>query len=166
MTSHIEHNIRETSVETYLDIELDESRIRREDLVYNYILCNGGETGREIAHALGFDDMNSVRPRISDLFKKGLIIYGNKRKDNYSYRSSSEVYTVGEFERLYLNKLGFRKLKDYLYVFYGPNYVLYQDFRDGKRKSYAVDFNGKKINHKDLEVHKVFKELLERNTLK
>lgn len=158
-------SVRETSTETYHQIEDEGLRQRREDLVFNYIKENPGRTGREIAYALGYNDMNEIRPRITDLFNKGLILYGNKRLSEGSNRPSGEVWLVSDFEKYFLNKLGFKKKENRLYYFETPDYILFQDFRGSRRKSYAFDSEGNGIDHTTIEIHKVFKQLLEASKL-
>nr|DAT54200.1 MAG TPA: Z DNA-binding protein [Caudoviricetes sp.] len=38
-------------------------------------------TAREVMQALGYTDMNSVRPRLSDLDREGKVIQAGKRED-------------------------------------------------------------------------------------
>lgn len=40
-----------------------------------------GMTAREVMQALGYTDMNSVRPRLSDLDREGKVIQAGKRED-------------------------------------------------------------------------------------
>lgn len=158
-------SVKQTSIETYQEIQDEGIREKREDLVLNYIKSNPGKTGREIAYDLGYSDMNEVRPRITDLFNKGLILYGNKRLSEGSNRPSGEVWLVSDFEKSYLNKLGFKRKDERLYYFETPDFILFQDFRDKKRKSYAIDSQGNKIEHTDLWIHKLFKTLMEVNKI-
>jgi hypothetical protein len=49
---------------------------KRASLILN-LLCNpsmGESTDREVKEMLGFSDMNSVRPRITELLKMGLLV--------------------------------------------------------------------------------------------
>ena len=41
----------------------------------------GAATDRQVMEALGFTDMNSVRPRINDMMKMGLLIEVGSRND-------------------------------------------------------------------------------------
>lgn len=153
--------VTENSKHTYQEIEDEGLRQTREDLVYNYIKTNPGLTGREIAQGLGYSDMNEVRPRITDLFNKGLILYGEKKYNQDNKRPSSQIFILKDFEQYVLFKLGFQKKCEGLYYFETPEYILYQDFRGTKRKSYAFDVEGNGIDHSHLEIHKAFKKLME-----
>jgi len=46
----------------------------REMEIYDAFLQNGAMTDRQVRDRLGKDDMNDVRPRISELVQRGLLI--------------------------------------------------------------------------------------------
>lgn len=49
-------------------------------MIYNYLLENGPSTAEEIRNALGFTDMNAVRPRLTELCYSGVITTDGKKK--------------------------------------------------------------------------------------
>lgn len=161
MTTHTHHKIRSTSSEAYHEIQADGLLDTRLEEVFNYVSRNQGQTALEIQNNLGYDEPNKVRPRISDLVRMGKLVYGEKRKTIYSKMPQLEVYTVRGFEQKYLNKLGFKEKEQGLYVFYYKDIILFQDFRgNGRRKSYAFNEEGEKVNYKDLEIWQTFKLVL------
>jgi predicted transcriptional regulator len=64
--------------------------------VYMYIKLHPGQTDTEIAKGLGYEDVNSVRPRRFELVDQGLVCIAGKRKCKYTgkvciiWRASSE----------------------------------------------------------------------------
>ena len=63
--------IHQNSAEAYQ--ELEAFLIGRKKEVYEWLQANGQATDREIKVGLGYDDMNAIRPRISELVEIGLI---------------------------------------------------------------------------------------------
>lgn len=61
--------VHENSAEAFHSLEdfLTGRRLQ----VYNWVLANGQATDRQIKTGLGFEDMNQVRPRISELVEFG-----------------------------------------------------------------------------------------------
>jgi len=57
---------------------------RRENEILGALLGLGEGTDREIKDILGYSDMNSVRPRISELRDKGFITEIKNKKDSIS----------------------------------------------------------------------------------
>lgn len=49
--------------------------------IYAWIKEHGEATDREVMKALGFSEPNSVRPRITELVKNGLLIEVGAQKD-------------------------------------------------------------------------------------
>ena len=70
---HAEHEMRETSLEAYCDIELGEMQRRVFDIIVERTMMGHPPTDREIAKELGFSDPNKVRPRRHELMESGLI---------------------------------------------------------------------------------------------
>jgi len=54
--------------------ELRNTLNNREMAVYDAFLRCGSMTDRQVKDCLGFDEMNFVRPRISELIKKCLVV--------------------------------------------------------------------------------------------
>ena len=52
-----------------------------------------GMTAREVMQALGYTDMNSVRPRLSDLDREGMVIQAGKREDTLTVINTT-VYKI------------------------------------------------------------------------
>ena len=73
----------------------------REKKIYGEIAFNGPMTDRECKDALfgAMADMNTARPRISDLIKKGWIVEVGKRKDRVTGKTVRIVKTVSPEER-------------------------------------------------------------------
>lgn len=68
----------QTKLESF--INLDEHKLSEmRQLIYNELMSNPG-TDSEIAHRLGFNDPNKVRPRRFELKDMGLITDNGKRK--------------------------------------------------------------------------------------
>lgn len=55
---------------------------KRWQLIYGYLQRHGPSTAEEIRDGLGYKEMNSVRPRITELAKAGLIAATSKRKSS------------------------------------------------------------------------------------
>ena len=76
----------------------EESRVtspKRWKLIYNCLLQNGGMTAAEIADKLGYKDMNSVRPRLTELKEAGLVEVTGRRPSPRTGRSTA-VWEVVE----------------------------------------------------------------------
>lgn len=60
------HRMHQNSLDTWEEIE--DGRTERAELIYDLLINRKSAlSDREIADALGFDDMNMVRPRITEL---------------------------------------------------------------------------------------------------
>jgi transcription initiation factor IIE alpha subunit len=70
MSEHDDHKMHDNSLQTYRKERPKLSR--RAGAIYD-LLIKGPLTDREIAKRLKFDEMNSVRPRITELKQAGLI---------------------------------------------------------------------------------------------
>lgn len=71
---------QETRREAY-----DEARSKapkRQALVYDYLVRHGPSTAEEVRDGLGYKEMNSVRPRLTELTKMGLIRPAGKRRSS------------------------------------------------------------------------------------
>jgi len=82
MGQHATHNMHDNSLEAYRE-ELPKLHPRERDILgavsHNW---RGPWTDREIMRMLGFTDPNSVRPRITELLRAGLLVEGDKVKDS------------------------------------------------------------------------------------
>lgn len=72
MSAHAEHAIHEHSRDAYR--EEYPKLAGRKAQVYEWIAQHGPSTDREVMEGLGYSDMNSVRPRISELVAAGILI--------------------------------------------------------------------------------------------
>lgn len=54
--------------------ELESYLSGRRGQVYNYLVANGEATDRQIKEGLGYDDMNMVRPRVTELVQFGIVV--------------------------------------------------------------------------------------------
>lgn len=77
-------SVRENSIDTY--IELKDHLSGRSLEVYKYIEKHGKSTERQIKDGLGYDDMNAVRPRVTEMIESGLLIEGLKVRDSVTNR--------------------------------------------------------------------------------
>ena len=76
--------VHENSRETYK--ELSDYLSGRKLEIYNYIEKRGQSSDRQIKDGLGFDDMNKVRPRITELVTSGLLVEGENIIDPVTSR--------------------------------------------------------------------------------
>ena len=51
------------------------------------VIGNSFMTAREVAHRLGFSDLNAVRPRITELVQEGRLIEVGHRYDKHTQRN-------------------------------------------------------------------------------
>ena len=155
--------IRDTSILTYNDIQeeglLDTDLQITLDAIRSYPLMTGAEYCKLI---LGYDNMNKIRPRITDLKNLNCIKSFGKRKCSLTGRLSYVWATLEGAEIHALRYLGFREPKPSLFTFSTEDFTLYQDFTKGKRKSYAFTSSGQPIDYRVLPIHKQFKELIEK----
>ena len=75
---------------------------KREKLVYGQLAFGGAQTDRQIKDAVFHvnGDMNLVRPRVSDLIKRGWIIEVGKTKDTVTGKAVRIVKAVSPEERV------------------------------------------------------------------
>ena len=152
-------SVRDTSLKTYKEINDEGVYDSRMQEVLQAIKDNPLMTGREYAIIiLGYEDMNIVRPRISDLARLGYIFELGKRKCSCGGRTSYVWCTLDSVEKNILLQLGFKKINLDLYKYEYNGISLYQDFRKGKRRSYAFDEHSYSIDPKSLDIHKKLKE--------
>ena len=71
----------ENSRATHTALREEGSLGRRANLILDAVIACGPCTDRQLRNGLGFDDMNSVRPRISELKKGGFIEECGKVED-------------------------------------------------------------------------------------
>ena len=77
-------SVHENSRETYK--ELADHLSGRQLEVYEYVVKHGKSSDRQIKDGLGFDDMNKVRPRVTELVINGLFIEGDNIRDTETGR--------------------------------------------------------------------------------
>lgn len=155
------NQVRSTSMKTYREIQDEGIYDTDMEMVYNAIHNNPLMTAREYCILiLGYDDMNKVRPRVTDLKTQGMIIEVGKRIDSVSNRKAIVWATLEGVQQHILKKLRFSEKEEGLFRYSDEWTILYQDFRQGKRRSYAYHVDGDKIDYKQIEVYKKFKEEL------
>ena len=73
----------------------------REKLIYGQLSFAGPQTDREIKDAVfsGGADMNNVRPRVSDLIKKGWVMEVGKKVDHVTNKTVRIVRAITPEER-------------------------------------------------------------------
>lgn len=78
MTAHAQHRIHDNSRDAY---HSESERIsRRAHLVRNWIAAHGPSTDRDVMAGLGLPDMNSVRPRCTELVGAGVLVEVGRRR--------------------------------------------------------------------------------------
>lgn len=78
MSAHAVHEMHPHSLEAFRQDEPKFSE--RQLIIYDRIARHGPQTDREIAEALGFSDMNAVRPRITELIKANFLAECGEQK--------------------------------------------------------------------------------------
>lgn len=64
--------------------------------VFDWISKHGAHTDREVMNGMGFTDMNSVRPRITELVDAKLLIEVDKVRDELTRKHVRVVCCIGE----------------------------------------------------------------------
>jgi len=82
--------VRQNSIETYIDINLEGKVDRQQDAILAYVMRHPKSTRREIATALNIDS-SSVSGRVNELVGGGKLIELAKRKDTITGRTASPV---------------------------------------------------------------------------
>lgn len=70
--THASHHMHSNSLESYYSIKYKLTGRRAK--IFKFILLRGKCTDRQVMTGLGFQDMNSVRPRISELVEAGALV--------------------------------------------------------------------------------------------
>ena len=70
----------------------------RQWLIYGILEQYGAMTAREVCSRLGSDDMNYVRPRLTELVQMGKIEIIGKKKDVITNRNTSVYQVIKEKE--------------------------------------------------------------------
>ena len=71
MTLHSNHTVHPNSLQAYRE---ERPKLNgRKKLIFDYICRHGACTDREIMSALGFSDMNTIRPRTNELLQMGVL---------------------------------------------------------------------------------------------
>lgn len=96
MSIHKNHNVHQNSRKSYK--KLVETLGGRQFGIWHQIsLYNSGKiipTDRAVAIAFGMEDMNYVRPRITELIQKGLVIEGEGTFDTFTNRTVRTLIAV------------------------------------------------------------------------
>lgn len=95
----IKKPIHQHSRKAYTDMR--NTLTKREIMIYNILAHRGAMTDRQIKDVLGFDDMNAVRPRVTDLKTKKLVVECGSTIDPVSRKSVRVVRlaNINEFEK-------------------------------------------------------------------
>ena len=86
--------VRENSLEAYRELKGHLSD--RAVLIYEFIEKKGISTERQIKNGLELDDMNAVRPRVTELIQAGLLVEGEKVIDKKTSRHVRTVLIEGQ----------------------------------------------------------------------
>ena len=81
--------LKETRLESYLQTETN----NRKKLILSALNCP--KTARQIARDLGFQDLNSVKPRLCELVKEGRIEVIDKTLDESTNRKVAIYRKIG-----------------------------------------------------------------------
>jgi len=73
----------------------------------------------------------------------------------------SQIEAKKNKELKLIKKLGFREVKDSLFVFVTDEHKLFFDYRKGKRRSFAVDIDNKEVVKTNVEVYNIFKLIMQ-----
>lgn len=157
--------VRETSYEAYNDINSDGSYDTRMQEVLDTIVKFPLRTGKEYMELLGYSDPNLVRPRITDLKNLGIIVEASKRVCSVANKQAYVWCTKQFFEKMFLFELGFTESHTKNLWFYKEDdVVFFQDFRSGKRRSYAHK-GLLSYDYKQLEIYKKFKDKVDKASI-
>ncbi len=97
--------VRSTSIKTYNDI-INEGLVHgMQEEVMREIKKTPNMTDSEIAHNLGYGDMNKTRPRRRELVEMGIVIENGKRRCTITDRTVFQWKIVDEIEYKQINKL-------------------------------------------------------------
>lgn len=153
------YEVRLTSVKTYREIEEEGFKDTWEQTAFNAVKECPMMTAREYYEVIIPDGRREdIFPRLSDLKKKGYIIEVGKRKCTRGGRKSYILSTLDSLEKNILTKLGFVMSQPNLYWYREGDSILYQDFRQGRRKSYAMNNFKELVDYKRLEIYKKFRD--------
>lgn len=72
-------NVHDNSIQTFYETEQDREK-RRAEVFEVYVKAGRSMTDREVCKALGYNDLNAVRPRCSELVDEGLLIEVGKTR--------------------------------------------------------------------------------------
>jgi len=82
MGQHATHIMHTNSIDAYKIQLASGKKLTRSQLIIDLLLqLTEPQTDREIMIALGFTDMNSIRPRVTELIKNGTLEECGKVKD-------------------------------------------------------------------------------------
>jgi len=76
-------NVHDNSIECYHELD---TRTRNQKILDVFKASNNSLSDREVCQALGYQDMNSVRPRITELIGAGMIM-----ETGYRYEARRKV---------------------------------------------------------------------------
>lgn len=154
-------NVRETSIKTYTEIQEEGFKDTWEQIAFDAVKEFPMMTAREYFEIIIKDgNREHIFPRLTELKQKGYIIEVGKRKCSCSGRKCYVLSTLDSLEKNILTKLGFVTSQSNLYWYREGDVILYQDFRKGKRRSYALNNFRELVTHTDLEIYQKFKFLL------
>lgn len=80
--------------ETRRDSHRITDKSTRHRMILEAFRAHGEMTAREVGHALGFYDLNAVKPRITELCGKGLLVATGKKYDGKTKRTVATFAAV------------------------------------------------------------------------
>lgn len=85
MGKHAAHNIADNSLEAYFSILNDMPK--RRAIIFRSIAYYGPSTDRMIMKRLGYSELNSVRPRITEMINDNVLIQIGSQVDAWTNRT-------------------------------------------------------------------------------
>lgn len=153
--------VRSTSIKTYNDIQDEGFRDTWCEIAFNAVKNTPFMTAREYFDLIiNEGTREQIFPRLTELKQKGYIIEVGKRKCTVSNRLCYVLSTLESLEVNILKKLGFVMSQPNLYTYSIEGATLFQDFRQGKRKSYFLTKSSEQLSHTKLHIHITFKDKL------
>lgn len=153
--------VRETSIKCYDEIKEDGFKDTWEEIAYTAVKNTPMMTAREYYDMIIIEgNRQDINPRLTELKKMGKILEFGKRQCSIGKKLAYILTTLEGLEKTLLRKVGFIEKQDNLFVMAEDDIIVFQDFRKGKRRSYAFNESGQSVDYKYSENYKEFKDKL------
>lgn len=148
--------VRQTSIKCYQEIQEEGFKDSWKEIAYNAVKETPLMTAREyFEYIIPNGKREQIFPRLTELKEEGCIVEIGKRKCSVSKRTVYILATLEGVEQMTLKRLGFKMTQHNLYSYNEGDVILFQDFRNGKRRSYTI--GNKNKNYKELDIYTKFK---------